>query len=42
MFIGSPTRDLFDYSVERIAVAVLVLVVLVAVVLVYRSGRQHR
>ena len=31
MFIGSPTRDLFDYSVERIAVVVLLLVVLVAV-----------
>ena len=26
MFIGSPTRDLFDYSVERIAVAVLVAI----------------
>ena len=40
MFIGSPTRDLFDYSVEGIAVIVLLLVVVV--VLVCRIGRQHR
>jgi hypothetical protein len=42
MFIGSPTRDLFDHSVEGIAVVVPLLVVLDAAVLVYRSGCQLR
>ena len=29
MFIGSPTRDLFSYSVERIAVVTVLLPVVV-------------
>jgi hypothetical protein len=41
MFIGSPTRDLFDYTVERVAfIALLVLAVVVAVV-IYRSSRAR-
>jgi hypothetical protein len=35
MFIGSPTRDLFSYSVERIAVVALLLVVVVVGIWVY-------
>jgi hypothetical protein len=37
MFIASPTRDLFSYSVERIALVVLLLVVVVVGI-----RRRHR
>jgi cbb3-type cytochrome oxidase subunit 3 len=41
MFIGSPTRDLFSYSVERIAVVALLLLLVVVAIWVYRSGKRH-
>jgi hypothetical protein len=41
MSIGSPTRDLFSYSVERIAVVALLFVVAVLGIWVYRSSKRH-
>lgn len=41
MFIGSPTRDLFSYSVERIAVVTVLLLVVVVAIWVYRSSKRH-
>jgi cbb3-type cytochrome oxidase subunit 3 len=41
MFIGSPTRDLFSYSVERIVVVALLLLLVVVAIWVYRSGKRH-
>jgi hypothetical protein len=41
MFIGSPTRDLFDYTVARTAFIALIVVLVVVAVWVYRS-RERR
>jgi hypothetical protein len=41
MFIGSPTRDLFDFTVERTAFIALIVMLVVVAVLVYRS-RERR
>jgi hypothetical protein len=36
MFVGTPTRDLFTYTVERIAFLALVLVVVIVAIWIYR------
>jgi len=40
MFIGSPTRDLFDYTVARTAFIALIVVLVVVAVWVYRSRQR--
>lgn len=41
MFVGSETRDVFDFTVERIALLVLVAVLVAVGVWIYRS-RERR
>jgi hypothetical protein len=36
MFVGTPTRDPFTYTVERIAFLALVLVVVILAIWIYR------
>jgi hypothetical protein len=40
MFIGSPTRDVFDFTLKRTLFIGLVLLVVLVAVWVYRSGRK--
>lgn len=42
MVVGSPTRDLFDYSVERIAIVVLLVVVVAVAAWIWRLGAKRR
>jgi hypothetical protein len=42
MFVGTPTRDLFTYTVERVAFLALVLVVGIVAIWIYRRGRKDR
>ena len=42
MSVGTPTRDLFTYTVERIGFLALVLVVVIVAIWIYRRGRKDR